>query len=380
MQEVRGVTPRRAGVASNRMAMTKATHRGHWRRPSPPLAGLATAIAALACAATLVTSAQAPADSGEEVRYHLRTRIDLVVVPGTVKDGNGELVSDLKREDFRLVENGLVQPIRYFSVDPFPLSAVVLVDEALSASGQKAVREVLPVLASAFGPQDEVALFAFDTYPRQELAFTQETEQLRQALRRVLKEETPPAVTGLGGGPMSSGSAGPRINQAPVGAGVPITTPKSATPQKCQHDALFAAGMALRDRERGRRRVVFIVSDGLNSRLNVHNFEETRDLLLAEGVSVYAVGVDNARFALGTTGLSDYARATGGDVLGPMTTDALASALGRVTEQARYQYTLAYDRPPAPAQREYRRIEVQVRRSGVRVLAPEGYFVGLPLD
>ena len=112
----------------------------------------------------------------------------------------------------------------------------------------------------------------------------------------------------------------------------------------------------------------------------MHNFEETRDLLLAEGVSVYAVGVDNARFALGTTGLSDYARATGGDVLGPMTTDALASALGRVTEQARYQYTLAYDRPPAPAQREYRRIEVQVRRSGVRVLAPEGYFVGLPLD
>ncbi|MGH9787536.1 MAG: VWA domain-containing protein, partial [Candidatus Acidiferrales bacterium] len=347
-----------AGAASNWMMRMK-TRRGHdWRRR--PVAGAL----ALACAVALATSAQAPSDSGEEVRYHLRTRIDLVVVPVTVKDGRGELVTDLKREDFRLIENGVVQPIRYFSVDPFPLSAVVLVDEALSASGQRAVRESLPVLAGAFGPQDEVALFAFDTYPRQELEFTQDTEQFHQALPRVLKEETPPAPVGLTGGPMSSGSSGPRINQAPVGPGIPITTPKAATPQKCQHDALFAAGMALRQRERGRRRVVFIVSDGLNSRLNVHNFEETRDLLLAEGVSVYAVGVDNARFALGTTGLSDYARATGGDVLGPMDTGALAAALGRVTEQARYQYTLAYAPPPAPGPREYRRIEVRVHRSG----------------
>jgi VWFA-related protein len=330
----------------------------------------------------LLAAAQAPppSDSGEEVRYHLRTRIDLVVVPVTVKDAGGELVTDLRREDFQLTENGLVQPIRYFSVDPFPLSAVLLVDEALSASGQKALREVLPVLAGAFGPQDEVALFAFDTYPRQEREFTQDAEQLRQSLPRVLKEETPAAVVGLTGGPMSSGSSGPRINQAPVGPGVPILTPKAATPQKCLHDALFAAGMALRGRERGRRRVVFIVSDGLNSRLNLHNYEETRDLLLAEGVSVYAVGVDNARFALGTTALSDYARATGGDVLLPMTSAALATALGRVTEQARYQYTLAYVRPPATGPREYRRIEVQVRRNGVKLLAPEGYFAGVPTD
>jgi VWFA-related protein len=256
----------------------------------------------------------------------------------------------------------------------------VLVDEALSASGQRAVREVLPVVAAAFGPQDEVALFAFDTYPRQELEFTRDAELLRQALPRVLKEETPPAVVGLTGGPMSSGSTGPRINQAPVGPGVPILTPKPATPQKCLHDALFAAGVVLRGRERGRRRVVFIVSDGLNSRLNVHNFEETRDLLLAEGVSVYAVGVDNARFALGTTGLSDYAGATGGDVLLPKTTEALAAALGRVTEQARYQYTLAYVRPSATGPREYRRIEVQVRRNGVKLLAPEGYFAGIPME
>ncbi|MCI0403685.1 MAG: VWA domain-containing protein [Acidobacteria bacterium] len=351
-------------------------------RTAPLSTGAAALIAAaLAGVVVLAWAQSSPPDSGEEVRYHLRTRIDLVVVPVTVKDASGELVSDLKREDFQLTENGLVQPIRYFSVDPFPLSAVVLVDEALSASGQSAVREVMPVLATAFGPQDEVALFAFDTYPRQELEFTQDTEQLRQALPRVLKEQTPPAATGLGGGPMaSSGQSGPRINQAPPGPGVPILTPKAATPQKCLHDALFAAGMALRGRERGRRRVVFIVSDGLNSRLNLHKYDETRDLLLGEGVSVYAIGVDNARFAMGTTGLSDYAGATGGDVLTPKTTEALAAALGRVTEQARYQYTLAYEPPPAPGAREYRRIEVTVRRSGVKLLAPEGYFAGLPVD
>lgn len=336
----------------------------------------------LACATPLVavlalaTPARAQSDPGEEVRYRLRTAVDLVLVPVTVKDGNGTLITDLKREDFQLLENGQEQPIRYFSVDPFPLSVVILVDEVLSQSAQDTVRKTLPVLLSAFGPQDEFAVFAFDTYPRQELEFTNDPEQLRQALKRVLRD-TPPPPVGVTGGPMSSG---PRINTVPIGPGVNPTLPQAVQPMKSIHDALFAAGMALRGREAGRRRVIFILSDGINSRLNLHSYEETRDLLLAQGISVYALGVDNARFALGTTVLSDYARATGGDSFSPKTQDGLARALSRVSEQARYQYTLVYTARSAPGGREYRRIEVKVRRQGVRLLARDGYFAGIPSD
>ncbi len=325
-------------------------------------------------AAGLGAQAPAPSDAGEEVRYRLRTSVDLVLVPVTVKDGSGNLVTDLRREDFEVLEDEKVQPIRYFSADPFPLSAVILVDEVLSGAAQKSVRESLPVLAGAFSPQDEFALFAYDVYPRQVLDFTSDLDQLRQAFPRVLRNSPPPAV-GVSGGPMSSG---PRINSVPVSPGVPNTVPKSAQPVKCLNDALWAAGMALRNREPGRRRVVFVLSDGDNSRLNLHKFEETRDLLLAENITVYFVGVDNARFKVGTPPLSYYVFATGGDRFSPLSEEGLATALSRVTEQARYQYTLVYTAHAATGGREYRRIEVKVRHRGVKVLARTGYFAGLP--
>lgn len=315
-------------------------------------------------------------DPGADIRFRLRTNVELVLVPVTVKDGDDNLVSDLKREDFRLVEDGEEQPIRYFSVDPFPLSVVVLVDGALSRSAYQGVRETLPVLAGAFGPDDEFALTVFDTYPRSVLDFTREPEQLRAAIRS-LAPELSPAPSGISGGPLS---AGPRLNTVPVAPRVPSTLPQARQPLKSLNDALFAAGMALRHRERGRRRTIIIVSDGLNSRLNLHSFEETRDLLLAEDISVYALGVGNARFALGTTVLSDYARATGGDLYAPMTGEALAHAYLRVVEQARYQYTLVYAARPAPGGRQFRRIQVQVRRPGLTLRARDGYFAGLPTD
>ncbi|HXE76397.1 MAG TPA: VWA domain-containing protein [Candidatus Xenobia bacterium] len=339
----------------------------------PRRTGLLFVLVALG-AAGLAAQAPVTSDPGEEVRYRLRTSVDLVLVPVTVKDSSGNLVTDLRREDFEVFEDEKQQQIKYFSADPFPLSAVILVDEVLSQAAQDSVRTALPVLAGAFSPQDEFALFAYDVYPRQVLDFTNDFDQLRQAFPRVLRASPPPAV-GVSGGPMS---AGPRINSVPVSPGVPNTVPKAGQPLKCLNDALWAAGMALRNREAGRRRVIFVVSDGDNSRLNVHKFEETRDLLLAENITVYFVGVDNARFKVGAPPVVYYVLATGGDRFAPLTEEGLASALSRVTEQARYQYTLVYTARVASGAREYRRIQVKVRHQGVKVLAREGYFAGLP--
>jgi len=316
-------------------------------------------------------------ETGDAIRFRLRTTVDLVLVPVTVKDAEGNLVTGLERDDFRVLEDGVEQPIRHFSSDPFPLSAVILVDAGLEARAQKTVGETLPVLASVFGPRDEFSLYVFDAYPRLVLDFSRDLESLRVALASLTKD-TPaaaPAPGSVTGGPMT---AGPSINTVPVDPGVPSPVAQTAKSVKCIHDALFAAGLALRSREPGRRRLVFIVSDGRNSRLNVHNFDETLDLLLAEDVSVYALGAGSARFALGTTVLSDYADATGGDFYAPMKAGELARAFKRVMEQARYQYTLVYAARPAPGGREYRRLQVQVRVRGARVRARTGYFAGAP--
>lgn len=337
------------------------------------LSGLRVTLALLLAGFLAEGGAFAQSDAGADIRFHLRTSVDLVLVPVTVKDREGNLVTDLTREDFRLFENGEEQPIRYFSIDPFPLSAVILLDRGLRASAAKAVQKTLPTLASAFGPEDEFSLIVFDSFPRTVVEFTRDPEQLHLAFQGLAREPSsvPGATTG---GPLS---AGPRINTLPVDPSARSTLPQARKSVKNIHDALFAAALALRNRERGRRRVVFIVSDGRNSRLNVHGFKETRDLLLAADISVYAIGIDNARFALGTTVLSDYARVTGGDVYAPLKQAARERASTRIGEQARYQYTLVYAARPAPAGRTYRPIEVRVRRSGLTVRARDGYFAGV---
>jgi len=334
---------------------------------------------ALALLATLtaVGPAGGQMDTGADIRYRLRTSVELVLVPVTVKDRDGNLVTDLAREDFTLLENGEPQPIRYFSTDPFPLSAVVLVDRGLDRTAEEAVQSTLPLLASSLAPGDEFALLSFDAYPRTVLGFTSDPEALRHALAKLEKSagEPAPAAASLATGPMS---AGPRVNAVPVGPGAPNSTAASPRAVKCLHDALYAAGMTLREREAGRRRVIFLLSDGRNSRLNVHTAEETRALLLSEDISVYAVGVGEARYPRGSSLLADYARATGGDVYAPASRTALEQAHKRVAEQARYQYTLVYTARAAPGSREFRRIEVKVRRAGVQVQARQGYYAGLP--
>ena len=74
-----------------------------------------------------------PSLQTQDPRGRIRTTVSLVVVPVTVKNSAGELVTDLQQNDFRVFEDGIEQPIAQFSADPFPLSAAILIDDDLKA-------------------------------------------------------------------------------------------------------------------------------------------------------------------------------------------------------------------------------------------------------
>ena len=77
---------------------------------------------------------QAPSLQTQDPRGRIRTTVSLVVVPVTVKDSAGGLVYDLQQNDFRVFEDNVEQRIALFSVDAFPLSAAVLIDDDLKRS------------------------------------------------------------------------------------------------------------------------------------------------------------------------------------------------------------------------------------------------------
>ena len=122
----------------------------------------------------------------------------------------------------------------------------------------------------------------------------------------------------------------------------------------------------MRGRDRERRKVIILVSDGVDARNNTYNYDQTLALLLSSDVSVYAIGTDAALLRRGASPLSRYARATGGDTYFVNNVAALSRAYAQVAEEARHQYTLAYAPAGTDRTKNYHSIEVRVRRPGTR--------------
>jgi Ca-activated chloride channel family protein len=148
-------------------------------------------------------------------------------------------------------------------------------------------------------------------------------------------------------------------------------------PTKALDDAVYNAAQLLKDRGRDRRKIIFLISDGVNGpKFNTYNYSTTLKELLRYNIAVYAVGVGNAYFDRKFERLSKYAHDTGGDVFYGVKSRAMEELYSRVTEQARNEYTLAY--APAGTDRgaEYHSIEVRVKRDGLTILTREGYYAG----
>src|SRR5215831_5495158 len=115
-------------------------------------------------------------------RATIRADVDLVVVPTSVKDRDGHFVYDLKQEDFAIFEDGRRQQIQQFSIDPAPLSAVVLVDTGLGGTALRRFSAAITALSSAFIPMDEVEAYRYQKYVAKLSDFTNDEEQLQKGL------------------------------------------------------------------------------------------------------------------------------------------------------------------------------------------------------
>ena len=319
----------------------------------------------------------APDAPKQDSRGSIRTTVSLVVVPVTVKDSAGELVTDLQQNDFRVFEDGIEQPIAQFSAEAVPLSAAVLVDDDLKQSTAEKVQKTLETLAAGFGASDEVSLWRFDQVPEQiSEDFIADNDALLTQLKKI---DLSSSFAGVGSYTMTNG---PRVNTAQPPGPAKIPADANGHPNtKHINDAIYAAAEQLQDRPRERRKIIFLISDGQNAKNNTHNYDDTLKLLLSADVSVYVVGVGEANLNRGVTFLgnnilSKYAHATGGDIFyGGVSRENLEGLYARVAEQARNQYTIAYSGSHTDKSKPYHSIEVRVKRPGLSLLSRDGYYL-----
>ncbi len=321
-------------------------------------------------------SAQAPSLKADDSRGKIVSNVSLVVVPVTIKDSNGELVTDLEQSEFRIFEDGIEQPISLFSVDAFPLSAAVLIDDDLKRSTAEKVQKTLETVAGGFSPSDEVSLWRFDNVPESISDFIGTNDALLTELKRI---DLSSSFPGIGSAAMTNG---PHVNTAQLPGPAAIPSMAAGHPNnKHINDAIYEAAVQLRDRGRERRKIIFLISDGQNAKNNTHTYDDTLKLLLSADISVYAVGVGEANLNRGITFLGNnilakYAHSTGGDIFyGGISREELEGIYARITEQARNQYTLAYSGAKTDRSKPYHAIEVRVRRPGLSLLTRDGYYL-----
>jgi len=308
---------------------------------------------------------QAPSDS----RGKIRSTVELVVVPVTVKDSKGNLVDDIQRDEFRVFEDGVEQQLSLFSTDAAPLSAIVLLDDDLKPKAAEQLQKSLISIAGAFSESDEVAVARFASFFTPLTEFTQDNDRLAADLKRLASgEETLADPESTVPHPTAGGQPIP---------GAPTTAEPASADKSTKHldDALHAAAELLRTRNRERRKIIILVSDGVNSKNNTYSYDLTLEQLLSSDISVYAVGTDAGLLRRGASPLSRYARSTGGDTYFVNNTPALSRAYSQVTEEARHQYTLAYAPSGTNRTQNYHSIEVRIKRPGLDVLARDGYYL-----
>jgi VWFA-related protein len=306
--------------------------------------------------------------------FRLRAKVDLVVVPVTVKDSGGKLISGLAKQDFVVLEDGREQDITNFSDNPVPLSAAIVIDAALAPGTLSKIQKTFSALTDAFSDFDEVAVYRYGRLVTRVLSLSTDRERFETAIKTLHDAKADPAPqANLPGGPFSI--QGPVVNGQPV---VPPTQNGSITPPLTRtvlNDAIFAAASDLAKSERNRHRIVLVISDGLNSG-NDHTFEETIKKLLETDVQVYAVGLDQPFPYKGSSILNNYANRTGGDAYFSGSVQDIEKSYTTATQVARNQYVLGYlsNNEVKGIMPVFRDIDVRMTSRNLKTLHREGYY------
>ncbi len=291
-------------------------------------------------------------------RDTIQTGVDLVVVPVSIKDGNGRFIYDLEQKDFTIFEDGKRQEIAQYSIDPAPLSVAVLVDTGVDGAALRRLSEAIVSLTSAFTPMDEAEIYRFDQFVTRLSDFTSEYQQLEKSLAIVQKigERPHQGPTTLAVFP----GRGPRWLRWMLG--------DFKVQTRLLNDAMFTAAVDLEKRAPANRKMIIVVSDGQAVR-NLHSFQNTRDRLVKSQIQVYGVEVSILQLPVATSVLQAYTNATGGDIYSAKTRDGMQNAFSRITEQVRHQYVLSYvsNNEVAGSLPITRKIEVKISRPGSTV-------------
>lgn len=299
----------------------------------------------------------------------IKLNTTLVQVPAIVSERGGRYVSDMTRDEFAVLEDGVKQNIELFGSVEEPFSVALLLD---SSGSTQAALEQIKSAAMAFlsnlRPHDRVMIVSFNDSVEVLSDLTNDTAQLRAAVQSIKSGE---------------------FTQV--------------------YEAVYTAVWE-RLRDIPGRKAVIVFSDGFDTASSEIVLEDTLDAVIeSEDIIVYPIRYATredmerkmearVRASLNSSGssaadakveqsrremdrayrgadeyLQQLADMSGGIVERADKLGDLKAALGRIAEELRHQYLLGYYPTNKQKDDKTRKITVRVTRQGVTVRARPAY-------
>ena len=297
----------------------------------------------------------------------IRLEARLINLNVKATDRSGTSLSDLRREDFRIFEDGVEQSIFYFEPVSAPINLVLLLDLSGSTrERRKVMMETARRFIDSLGAGDRVAIAAFTRDFIVVSDFTSDKKHLKNSVDKMEK--------------IQGGTA--------------------------FYDAMWAT-LDLLEKVQDSRKAIVVLTDGVDNSISERGYEPTNhtfDDLLArvaeEDATIYPIYLnpEETRLAqalrdpLVTGGRRErtearlkpnltahhqidlLAQESAGTVFVAEAESDLDGVYQRVAAELRLMYTLAYDPKNTKRDGGYRKIGVAVKREGAVVKTRRGYF------
>lgn len=270
----------------------------------------------------------------------IRISSNLVPIPVSVIDTRGNAIVNLKLEDFELRVDGHLRPLSELSRSETPVRLVMLFDNSGSLDLEREFEKqaAMHFFRRVMRPIDEAAIYSIETDPYLAQPLTKQVPLLEHTIASFGR---PSGGTSL-------------------------------------LDAILGAANYLRPY--GGRRVLVVVSDGIDTTSQNQDFEDVLRQVLGYDSQVFVVQTGlyegaNLRALVAERRMERLSGQTGGAVFIPRSVGELELAFKQIAADLAQQYVLSYY--PAPEQRDGRLHVLELRlkfRQDVRIRSRKGYY------
>jgi VWFA-related protein len=299
----------------------------------------------------------------------LKVETNLVTIPVSVYDRNGLYIPGLKKEDFKIFEDGKEQEIAYFGTTDKPFTVVLLIDTSESTSYKiEEIHNAAIAFVDQLKPQDSVMVIEFSESVKVRTEPTSDREAIYKAIRK----------TNFGGGTSLYDavdfSLRKRLNKIPGRKAIVLFTDGvDTTSSRATYDSTV-------DVAEEADALIFpiyfntffdaIGGGGGTGIPNVNSGQIGSILGNQRGASA-------AEYRLGRAYLNELAAYTGGRVFRPEATPGgLTAAFEGIAEELRRQYNIGYVPQDEGAPGQRKAIKVRVGRPNIVVRSRDSYIVG----